>query len=98
MVSLQWSGFKVELQTTKTKYTSEFRLTTKIISLKHDTSSKNLHRKFVSMDSYLSRIRALIGAPTPIAISLTPAESNFGLNSFNAEANSQLRTKANNPK
>lgn len=35
-------------------------------------------------------MRAFLGSPTPIAISLTPAESNFDLDSFNAEASSQL--------
>jgi hypothetical protein len=34
--------------------------------------------------------RALLGVPTPIAISLTPDESNFSFDSFNEEASSQL--------
>lgn len=42
-------------------------------------------------------IRALSGAPTPTAISLTPAESNLALDSFKVEANSQLRSRAYNP-
>lgn len=42
-------------------------------------------------------MRALLGAPTPTAISLTPAASNLDLDSFNVEASSQLRTTKNNP-
>lgn len=41
-----------------------------------------------------ARIRALLGVPTPTAINFTPAESNLGLDSFKAAANSQLRTRA----
>lgn len=35
-------------------------------------------------------MRALLGVPTPMAISFTPAESNLAFDSFNAEASSQL--------
>jgi len=44
-----------------------------------------------------ARIRALLGVPTPTAISLIPAESNLALDSFKADANSQLRTIADKP-
>lgn len=37
-----------------------------------------------------ARIRALSGVPTPTAISFTPADSNLSLDSFRAEASSQL--------
>lgn len=37
-----------------------------------------------------ARMRALSGVPTPTAISLIPAESNLGIESFKTEASSQL--------
>lgn len=40
-----------------------------------------------------ARMRALLGVPTPTAISFTPAESSLGLISFRAEASSQLQKK-----
>jgi len=40
-----------------------------------------------------ARTRALLGGPTPTAISFTPAESNLAFDSFKAKANSQLLTR-----
>ena len=38
-----------------------------------------------------ARMRAFSGVPTPMAISLAPAESNFAMESLRTEASSQLR-------
>jgi len=63
------------------------------------SESMHLARKNTKMTkedteiTLLASMRALVGVPIPTAISLTPAESNLALDSFKAEANSQLMTR-----
>lgn len=53
-----------------------------------------LIKEFMQIETFITlseRMRALSGPPTPMAISLTSAESNLALASFSAEASSQLQ-------
>jgi len=63
-----------------------------LLSEAYNSAGKAIMTKEDSELTRLASMRALSGVPIPTAISLTPAESNLALDSFKAEANSQLIT------
>lgn len=55
-----------------------------------NNNNNNNDNKFGINGTRSASKRALLGVPTPIAISLTPADSNLAFASFNSKASSQL--------